>query len=140
VPSRFFTLDEANRLLPTLRPLLTRLVAQRQALRTHQHLLEQFRTRASRDGGAMPGGDLSRARQESDRLRATIQETAEEVQALGCLIKDLDVGLVDFPALRRREQVLLCWRLGEDRIRFWHGLQEGFAGRKSLDEDSPSSG
>jgi hypothetical protein len=136
VPPRFFTLDEANRLLPTLRPLLTRLVAQRQALRAHQRLLEEFRTRASRDGGAMPGADLSRARQESDHLRTAIQETAEEVQALGCLIKDLDAGLVDFPALRRREQVLLCWRLGEDRIRYWHGPEEGFAGRKPLDEDT----
>ena len=136
MPPRIFTLDEANRLLPTLRPLLTRLVAERQALRTLQRQLEEFRTRASRDGGAMPGEDLSRARQESDRLRATIRDTAEEVQALGCLVKDLDVGLVDFPALRRRERVLLCWRLGEDRIRFWHGLEEGFAGRKPLDEDS----
>ena len=138
MPPKLFTLDEANRLLPTLRPLLSRLVAQRQALRAHQQLLEQFRTRASRDGGAMPGGDTSRARQESDRLRVAIQETAEEVQALGCLIKDLDVGLVDFPALRRREQVLLCWCLGEDRVRFWHGMEEGFAGRKPLDEDSPA--
>jgi hypothetical protein len=136
VPPRFFTPAEANRLLPALRPLLTRLVAQRQALRAQQGVLEDFRTRASRDGGAMPGGDLSRAQQESDRLREAIRETVEEVQSLGCLIKDLDAGLVDFPALRRREQVLLCWRLGEDRIRYWHGLEEGFAGRKPLDEDA----
>jgi len=132
---RFFTPDEANRLLPALRPLLTRLVTRRQELRRHTQLLEQFRARASRDGGAMPGADLSRAREEADRLRASIQETAEEVQALGCQLKDLDVGLVDFPAVRAGEQVLLCWRLGEDRIRFWHGPEEGFAGRKPLDDD-----
>jgi hypothetical protein len=135
VSPRFFTLDEANRLLPALRPLLARLVAQRQELRQHAQLLERFRARASREGGVTPGGDLARAREAVGRLQASIQETAEQVQALGCQIKDLDVGLVDFPALRAGEPVLLCWRLGEDRIRFWHGLEEGFAGRKPMDED-----
>jgi hypothetical protein len=139
MPPKFFTPEEANRLLPTIRPLLARLVAQRQEVRQHSQLLEEFRTRAGRDGGAMPGGKVSRALEEVGLLRAAIQGTAEQVLALGCQIKDLDVGLVDFPALRGREQVLLCWRLGEDRIRFWHGLQEGFAGRKPLDEDLPEA-
>lgn len=56
----------------------------------------------------------------------------DEIQALGVLVKDLDTGLVDFPALRGGEEVLLCWQLGEDEIRYWHGLEEGFAGRKEL--------
>jgi hypothetical protein len=58
-----------------------------------------------------------------------------EIEALGCVIKDLDLGLLDFLASRGREQVYLCWRLGEPDIRHWHGLQEGFAGRKPLGDD-----
>ena len=54
-------------------------------------------------------------------------------QALGVLVKDLDRGLVDFPALRDGEEVLLCWQVGEGEIAYWHGLEEGFAGRKPLD-------
>ena len=53
----------------------------------------------------------------------------------GAIVKDLDDGLVDFPALRGGEEVLLCWRLGEDEVAYWHGLEEGFAGRKRLDPE-----
>ena len=53
----------------------------------------------------------------------------------GVIVKDLDTGLVDFPALRDGEEILLCWRLGEDEVAYWHGLEEGFAGRKRLDPE-----
>jgi len=76
---------------------------------------------------------------EVDELQATIDAEAAEVvrcatalQELGLLVKDLDEGLVDFPALRGDEEVLLCWRLGEDEVAFWHTLEDGFAGRKPL--------
>ena len=60
---------------------------------------------------------------------------AERLQRLGVLVKDLDRGLVDFPALREGEEVLLCWQVGEDEIAHWHGVDEGFAGRKPLPLD-----
>lgn len=132
---KLFTLDEANGLLPALEPLLRRLLARRRELRRHQEALQAFQARASRDGGILPGSDVSRAGGEGARLLAEIQEGVRQIESRGCVVKDLDQGLVDFPARRGREQVFLCWRLGEPEIRYWHGLQEGFAGRKPLQED-----
>jgi hypothetical protein len=57
------------------------------------------------------------------------------IHGRGAIVKDVDEGLVDFPALRQGEEILLCWRLGEDEIAYWHGLEEGFAGRKQLDPE-----
>jgi hypothetical protein len=74
-----------------------------------------------------------------DELQSTIDAEAagvvrcvEELQALGVLVKDLDQGLVDFPARNGDDEVLLCWRLGEDEVAFWHTLDDGFAGRRPL--------
>jgi hypothetical protein len=61
-----------------------------------------------------------------------VQRCVQAIEELGGVVKDLDRGLVDFPALRGDEEVLLCWRLGEDEIGYWHGLEEGFAGRREL--------
>jgi hypothetical protein len=69
--------------------------------------------------------------QEAEAVAAAV----EELNRLGVLVKDLDRGLVDFPALRQGEEVLLCWQVGEDTVAFWHGLDEGFAGRKPLPFD-----
>ncbi len=130
-----FTADEANRLLPTLETEMRRLQAKRQQLRERQQTLEEFRARANRDGGVVPGTEVAEAKTESARLLAEIQEGVQQIESRGCVVKDLDRGLVDFLARRGREQVFLCWHLGEAEIRYWHGLQEGFAGRKPLQED-----
>ncbi len=63
-----------------------------------------------------------------------LQAAMEELEGVGCLIKDLHIGLIDFPTLYQGEEVYLCWQLGEEDIGFWHGMQEGFAGRKAIDE------
>ncbi|MGE5850222.1 MAG: DUF2203 domain-containing protein [Candidatus Methylomirabilota bacterium] len=135
MPPKHFTLEEANNLLPRLEPVMRRLIARRQELREHQERLAEFRALASRSGGALPGSRHARAKEESTRLLEEINDGVREIEALGCVIKDLDLGLVDFPASRGRVQVYLCWRLGEPEIRHWHGLQEGFAGRKPLGDD-----
>jgi hypothetical protein len=135
VPPGFFTLDEANSLLPALEPRLHRLMIMRQQLREHQQALGEFRVRASQHGGALPGSRFGQAKMESARLLAEIREGVRPIESWGCLIKDLDHGLVDFLARRGQGQVLLCWCLGEPEIRYWHGLQEDFAGRKPLRED-----
>lgn len=59
----------------------------------------------------------------------------ERIQTFGCLVKDLDIGLLDFPTKYHRKEVYLCWRLGEERIEFWHGIDEGFRGRKPIDAE-----
>ena len=129
---RYFTADEANELLVQVRPLVEQMVAHRRslALATVRHA-RIAATIATNGGGVRP--------HEVDRLQATLDAEAAEVvrcvkalQALGVLVKDLDDGLVDFPALRGDEEVLLCWRLGEEEVAFWHSLEDGFAGRKPL--------
>jgi hypothetical protein len=66
-------------------------------------------------------------------------EAVNKIQETGCVVKDLDTGLIDFPSLLDGQEVYLCWKVGEDRIEYWHGLHEGFAGRKPLD-NHPSTG
>jgi len=70
-----------------------------------------------------------------EREAEAVAAAVEELNRLGVLVKDLDRGLVDFPALRQGEEVLLCWQVGEDEVAFWHGVEEGFAGRKPLPLD-----
>ncbi len=73
----------------------------------------------------------NRRENEASELRSAI----ESVQETGCVVKDLDIGLIDFPTLYRGEEVYLCWKLGEPAIAFWHGVDEGFRGRKAIDQD-----
>jgi hypothetical protein len=136
MPPRLFTLEEAKLLLPSLEPLMRRLAQKRQALRVHQEVLEEFRATAGKSGGGMPGGRFGEARIAAERLTGEIEEAVRRVETWGCMIKDLDQGLVDFPSRRAGEPVLLCWRLGEPSIQYWHGLEEGFAGRKPLEDSA----
>ena len=135
-PPRFFTVDEANSLLPSLEPLMRRLAETRARLQKHHVVMEEFRARAGGNGGAFLGGRFAEAQQEIERRTAELQEGIQEIESWGCVVKDLERGLVDFPARRGHEQVFLCWRLGESRIAYWHGLEEGFAGRKPIEEES----
>ena len=70
-----------------------------------------------------------------DTAALRLREAIEGVQETGCLIKDLDIGLIDFLTRYHGQDVCLCWKLGEDHIRFWHGMEEGFRGRKPIDEE-----
>lgn len=72
-------------------------------------------------------------RRENSAMR--LKESIEKIQSCGCVIKDLDIGLIDFPTLYRGDEVYLCWKLGETGIGFWHGMDEGFRGRKEIDRD-----
>ncbi len=135
MPPKLFTLDEANRLLPALEPLLRRLVEQRRVLREHEQVIEEFRAAAGQSGGGIPGGRFGQARAAAEQLGTEIADGVRRIEAWGCVIKDLDQGLVDFLSRRGADTVFLCWRLGETSIRYWHGLKEGFAGRKPLEHE-----
>jgi len=78
---------------------------------------------------------IRQSKQQRDQQAQNLKTAVDRIQELGCIIKDLDIGLVDFPTLFRGEEVYLCWKLGEPAIRFWHGTHEGFAGRKAIDEE-----
>ncbi|HTU01629.1 MAG TPA: DUF2203 domain-containing protein [Candidatus Sulfotelmatobacter sp.] len=134
MPPKLFTLEEATSLLPKLEPLVRRLVEIRQALRPHEAVIAGFQSRASLTGGLLPSADLRNSRAKVEQLGAELREEIRRVEALGCVVKDTHLGLVDFLARRGAGEVFLCWRLGEPTIRYWHGLHEGFAGRRPLDE------
>ncbi len=133
--ARHFTPEEANLLLPRVEPLLRGLVEQRRTLRGQQEIVAAFQAKARGNGGVSRGPEVLAARQAVERLTARIRQGLEEVQALGCVLKDLDMGLVDFPAIRNGVEVYLCYRLGEDRIAFWHGTDEGYSSRKPLADE-----
>jgi hypothetical protein len=86
------------------------------------------------NGGDLDPGELARVEAEIAEAAKGVARCVNEIHGLGAQVKDADEGLVDFPALHGDEEVLLCWKLGEDEIAFWHDLEEGFAGRRPLDE------
>lgn len=133
--SRYFTREEANRLLPRLEALMGELVHRRQELLQKEQLLETLRARLAGNGHSPDREGIGRLRQEVEELIQQLRQGIADVEALGCLVKDLEMGLVDFPTLRGGREVYLCWRLGEEEVAFWHSVEEGFAGRKPLKGD-----
>lgn len=129
---RHFTPEEANEALAEVRPLARRMVAAGRALGKARERQEELAARIAGNGGAIPPQEVAAARAGVERWAAEVARCIEGIHALGALVKDLERGLVDFPALRRGEEVLLCWQVGEGEIAFWHGLEEGFAGRRPL--------
>jgi hypothetical protein len=131
---RYFTLDEANEALAELRPLAEQMVEYRRELVDAQGRRAALGAQVGTNGGDLTPSDFAEAEEELERSAAALAECIERIQAAGVLIKDLDRGLLDFPALRDGDEILLCWQVGEDDIRYWHGVEEGFAGRKPLDD------
>jgi hypothetical protein len=129
---RHFTPEEANAALDHVRPLVERMVEQR---REHVEALErqeELERRIRGNGGGIPPATLAESAAEVDRIARELARIVDEINAEGAQVKDLDEGLIDFPALRHGETVLLCWKLGEDEIRYWHRIEDGFAGRQEL--------
>jgi hypothetical protein len=132
--SRIFSLRDAERLRAEIEPILIDAIEARRKLNEIDEQLGKLAERAQQSGGLLIAHDkAARQRLEHNRLSGAIQTALEKIHATGCVVKDLEVGLLDFPARINGEPVYLCWRLGEDRIRFYHGQDEGFAGRKPID-------
>jgi hypothetical protein len=138
---RLFTLTEAERTRREVEPVLIEAIELRRKLAPLDEDLSAVATRIQWSGGlAVDYEKTARVRFERERLTDSLKEALEKIQSTGCVVKDLDTGLLDFPAIVNNEEVYLCWRLGEERIRFWHRQDEGFSGRKPLDpSDSGSS-
>jgi hypothetical protein len=130
--ARTFTPEEANATLVELRPVVERMVQHRRNLTAAQRLQTRLVTRIAGNGGDLMPSDLREAVEAIQLEASAIAECADQINAAGAEIKSLEEGLLDFPAKRGGEDVLLCWKLGEDEIRYWHGADEGFAGRKPL--------
>lgn len=131
---KLFSLREAERLRAQLEPVLIGAIEARRKLEELDDKLGRLAERIQRSGGLMVRyEDAAKLRIERNSVEANIREALEKIHSTGCIVKDLDVGLLDFPARIEGEDVYLCWKLGEDRIRFYHRQDEGFAGRKPID-------
>jgi hypothetical protein len=128
---RYFTVEEANQLLPRLRQWLPRLQARRRRLHTVQHKLAELTLKASANGDLLEE-EVNATQREAKRLSEELDKLIARFVDLGCELKDIEQGLVDFPALREGREVYLCWRLGEEEVAFWHEREAGFAGRQLL--------
>ena len=135
MPKRF-TLPEAQSLIPSVDPLLRKAIECKAVYEEAEREIQSFTQRILLMGGIVVNREpVLNARDRRNRASERLKEAIEEVQDFGCVIKDLDTGLIDFPTLFRGREVYLCWKLGEPAIAFWHGVDEGFAGRKAIDQD-----
>jgi hypothetical protein len=133
VPKRLFTPAEANSALDEVRPAAERLVALRSRMRKLVEEQGKLVTAIGGNGGGYAAGDLNHTQAQLEQLAEEAAAAVAELEELGVVVKDLDLGLLDFPALRDGEEVELCWRVGEDAVEHWHGLGEGYQGRKPID-------
>jgi len=131
---QLFTPDEANEALAEVRPLVERLVEERRALVALGDELEAVQALIGGNGGSLDPGRVGDLQEAVAAAAATLAATVDELAGRGVQVKDLDRGLVDFPARHPEsgDTVLLCWELGEPDVAHWHDLEEGFAGRKPL--------
>jgi hypothetical protein len=133
---RYFTLAECEGLLPQVEIALRDALFHKSEYQKADRELSGNLQRIRSSGGAhIDRGAYLALRARRDASVAALKDALDRVEAIGALVKDLDIGLIDFLCLYRGQEVCLCWKLGEDRIGFWHGVDEGFRGRKAIDED-----
>ena len=123
--TRYFTPEEANRALPQVRLLVAQIMQAREAIIAAQPALWPVLEKSIGNGGSKKAGELLA---EFHR----VEQGVKGLQEIGCELKDMSIGLIDFPALRDGREVLLCWKYDEPEIMFWHDLQSGYPGRKRL--------
>jgi hypothetical protein len=132
---RSFTLEEAQSLLPILESLLRAAIDGRKLIETVDAELQQLAHRVFLSGGLLVNiVQVARRKAEREKTIQRVKDTLAEIDATGVQVKDLDIGLLDFPCQVEGRTVLLCWKLGEKGITHWHDTSEGFAGRKPIDE------
>ncbi|HUA14387.1 MAG TPA: DUF2203 domain-containing protein [Verrucomicrobiae bacterium] len=132
---RTFTLDEAQSLLPVLESLLRTAIAGKQVVEQSDAEMQALQHRIFLAGGTyVDVVPLARRKAERTRAEQRAKDALAEIDSIGVQVKDLEVGLLDFPCEVDGGIVLLCWKLGENAITYWHGTEEGFAGRKRIDE------
>lgn len=134
MPEETFDLTQAQSLLPRVESLLRSAVDwKRRIAEIEQQYASLVKDIFLSGGRAVDVPTFSQLKQEKEDGERILQQTVREIEQLGCVIKDLGVGLVDFPCRVGDREAYLCWRLGEPSIGFWHTVDEGFAGRKPID-------
>jgi len=138
---RTFSLDEAQMLLPILESLLRQAIHSKKLIEEVEAELQQTAHRVFLNGGTLLNVvHLARRKAEREKAIRRIKDALAEIDATGVQVKDLDIGLLDFPCKVEGEILLLCWKLGESGITHWHGTSEGFAGRKPIDQRIANAG
>jgi hypothetical protein len=130
-----FTLDEAQALLPVLEALLKRAIEGKKEAESIEGRMQELARKIFLSGGLLV--DIARVRRQRAALESHLQsvkDSVAEIDAIGVQVKDLDTGLLDFPCEIDGEIVLLCWKLGESRIDYWHTVEDGFRGRQPIDD------
>jgi hypothetical protein len=132
---RTFTLDEAHSLLPILESLLRTAIHAKKLMEEVDAEVQALHHRIFLNGGMfLDIVPLARRKAERAKSEQRIKDALAEIDSIGVQVKDLDIGLLDFPCEVEGQTILLCWKLGEKSITHWHGVQEGFAGRKPIDQ------
>jgi hypothetical protein len=130
---KLFSPERANALITKLAPLMEELLRRRRELAIKllesdpalHHTQPTRRPRLAGVRSSLPAPKFAELKHEIGRL-------IYRIEALGCVVKDIDLGLVDFPAMRDDEPIYLCWKLGESTVTYWHGIEEGFSARRAL--------
>ena len=130
-----FTLDEAHSLLPVLESLLRSAIAGKKVMEEVEAEMQALTHRIFLNGGTHIDV-VAVARRKAERAKAEqrAKDALNEIDSIGVQVKDIDIGLLDFPCEVDGRVVLLCWKMGENSITHWHSTEEGFAGRKPIDE------
>ena len=129
---RYFTREAANAALADVRPLAEEMTEHARALAAARARRASLHELIGGNGGDLTPSDLAAAQEDADREAAAVSRCVERIHALGAQVKDLERGLVDFPAVREGEEILLCWHVGEEEVAYWHRPEDGFGGREPL--------
>jgi len=133
--NRTFTLEEAQSLLPVLESLLRAAISAKKLMEEVEAEQQALAHRVFLNGGTyLDVVPLARRKAERVKAEQRARDGLAEIDSIGVQVKDLNIGLLDFPCEVDGKIVLLCWKLGEKSIAHWHGTEEGFAGRKPIDE------
>lgn len=135
MPDKTFTLDEAHSLLPVLESLLRTAISNKKIMEEVEAEMQALTHRIFLNGGTHIDV-VATARRKAERTKAEqrAKDALAEIDSIGVQVKDIDTGLLDFPCVVEGSVVLLCWKMGEPAITHWHSPEEGFAGRKPIDE------
>jgi hypothetical protein len=132
---RTFTLEEAQLLLPVLESLLRAAISGKKLMEEVEGEMQELSHRIFLNGGThVDVVAVARRKAERGKAEQRAKDALAEIDSIGVQVKDIDIGLLDFPCEVEGQTVLLCWKMGEKSITHWHGTDEGFAGRKLIDE------
>ena len=138
---RTFTLAEAQQLLPILESLLKQAIQSKQLIEEVDAELQTMAHRVFLNGGTLVRViPLARRKAEREKAIQRLKDAVAEIDSIGVQVKDIDIGLLDFPCQVEGEVILLCWKLGEEKITHWHLTTDGFAGRKPIDDRIANAG